>query len=95
MQPSRRCAQEKPVSKMTKRSTQHDSKARTSIRRSSEQRAGLYGSQAVKPGTRNPSGDTVVQAKPAGAPPHADELSQPGYIENAGEREMQRAKRRA
>jgi hypothetical protein len=54
----------------------------------SKKQAGLYGSQAPKPGARNPSGDTVVQAKPAGAKLHADKLSQPGYLEEAAEREI-------
>ena len=55
----------------------------------SKARAGLYGSQAPKSGARHPSGDTVVQAKPAGDKFHGDKLSQPGYLEEAAEREAQ------
>jgi hypothetical protein len=58
-----------------------------------KKRAGLYGSQAPKPGTRNPSGDTVVQAKPAGTKLHGDKLSQPGYLEEAAQREAQKSSR--
>lgn len=67
-----------------------DPKARTNP---TKKRAGLYGSQAPKPGTRNPSGDTVVQAKPAGTKLHGDKLSEPGYLEEAAEREMQKSSR--
>src|SRR3954454_15630744 len=60
----------------------------------SKAQSGLYGSQAPKPGARNPSGDTVVQAKPAGNKLHGDKLSQPGYLEEAAEREKQESLRR-
>jgi hypothetical protein len=69
------------------------SPARKSKTNPTKKRAGLYGSQAPKPGTRNPSGDTVVQAKPAGGKLHGDKLSQPGYLEEAAEREMQSSSR--
>src|SRR2546423_12191312 len=62
---------------------------------SSHDKAGQYGSQAPKPSTRNPAGDTVVQAKPGGAKLHGDKLSQPGYLEEAAEREMPASPRRS
>src|SRR4051794_19621506 len=68
-----------------------DSKSQT---QTSKAQSGLYGSQAPKPGARNPSGDTVVQAKPAGNKLHGDKLSQPGYLEEAAEREKQESLRR-
>jgi len=60
----------------------------------SKAQSGLYGSQAPKAGARNPSGDTVVQAKPAGNKFHGDKLSQPGYLEEAAEHESQESLRR-
>src|SRR5690349_14081501 len=68
-----------------------DSKSQT---QTSKAQSGLYGSQAPKPGARNPSGDTVVQAKSAGNKLHGDKLSQPGYLEEAAEREKQESLRR-
>jgi len=76
-----------------KQSTQRNAGTRAEKHRTSKQRAGLLGSQAPKPGARNPSGDTVVQAKPAGPQSDADRLSGPGYLEDAAEREMQRSRR--
>jgi hypothetical protein len=64
-------------------------------RQTSKARSGLYGSQAPKSGARHPSGDTVVQAKPAGDKFHGDKLSQPGYLEEAAERESQESFQRA
>jgi hypothetical protein len=66
----------------------------TNQRQTSKAQSGLYGSQAPKPGARHPSGDTVVQAKPAGNKFHGDKLSQPGYLEEAAEHESQESLRR-
>ena len=60
----------------------------------SKARSGLYGSQVPKSGARHPSGDTVVQAKPAGDKFHGDKLSQPGYLEEAAKRESQESLQR-
>src|SRR3954469_17760634 len=84
---------------MRKRRDQSEQKAVPSEqakdqRQTSKARSGLYGSQAPKSGARHPSGDTVVQAKPAGDKFHGDKLSQPGYLEEAAERESQQSLRR-
>jgi hypothetical protein len=50
--------------------------------------AGLYGSQAPKPGARPASGDTVVQSKPGGSGHGEDSLSKPGYLEESAEQEL-------
>jgi hypothetical protein len=55
---------------------------------SNKKDAGLYGSQAPKRGARPSSGDTVVQSKPAGSKLHGDKLSEPGYLDDAAEREL-------
>ena len=81
------------MTQRSKQSAQRNAGARAEKHRTSKQRAGLFGSQTPKPGARNPSGDTVVQAKPAGTRSDGDKLSGPGYLEDAAEREMQRSRR--
>src|SRR5436309_1862582 len=82
------------MKKLSQPSRRDAAKSRHDPSRAEKERSGLYGSQAPKPGARNPSGDTVVQAKPAGTKLHGDKLSQPGYLEAAAERETHQSLRR-